>query len=847
MIGRTISRYHILEPLGRGGMATVWKARDDLLGRTVAIKLLDETIASDPVSRRRFRREAEIAALLEHPSIVPVYDAGESGETAFLVMKLVEGETLARFVARRLQPIDEVLRVAASVADALGYAHARGVIHRDVTPRNIMLTGNGDVYVLDFGLASVAGQSKSTTGHIVGTPAYMAPETLSGGTVDGRSDVYGLGVVLYEALTGATPFQGDRPEIVGYAILHGVVEPPSRLRPEVDSAVDAVVMRALSREPDGRHADAGELMAALLRLRAPLIESASYGGEPGAQRSTGSASIVAGDDLAGRAATGRTQTYLVVLPVVASADGEIGDDRRRVLEGLTEAARAALAHTERLHVVVAGTPIGDEDTRAFARRVGANLILRSTARFVGGAVRITFALIDPERDVQVAGGNVDGSTFQPFELEDRLVASVRAALGFKPSATDEAWRSRPHDPAARERYAQALGYLRRFDHEASIDGAIALLGGLLATEGESAVVHATMARACLHKYRETKQRVWESRAAQSCERAAKLDPSLPDVMLAVGELHTAAGRNDEALRELDRVVAVKPDFYEAHVSRARALDGANRAVEAEQACRRAIALRADDWRAYHELGLILFRHGRYAEAVGPWRRVTELTPDNATGHRNLGSAFYQLERYDQSLAAFDRSIEIRPHTMAFRNRGTALFFLGLYEESIAAFEKAVALNPADAFAWGDLGNACRRMPSHEGRMREALERAIALTRDRLDRGPGEARDWSRLAGWLANLGRNDEAESAIRHALAMAPDEVHSMVEAGKVFLRLGARTEALGWLRRAVESGHGVDELRRSPELRALEGDAEFARILEQGSPARGVAENEEIERGRP
>ena len=859
MIGRSVGRFQILERIGQGGMASVWKARDELLGRFVAVKILNDAIPNTASVRSRFRHETEIAGMFEHPAIVPVYEAGEQDGLAYLVMKLVEGQTLAGFISARLQPVVEVLRIGATVADALAYAHARGVIHRDITPRNVMRAGDGRVFVLDFGLARILGGTASSSGHIVGTPSYVSPETLLGGQTDARSDIYSLGVVLYEALTGAPPFRGDRPETVSYSILHEPPEPPSRLRPELSGAIDALIMRMMAREPGERPATAEEVSVGLGCLRAALARDASgearAWADPGTQAAQAAGADVpargppipcspasraprrALDTLAQRWISGDARAFLALLPIHASGGEDADGSCAHFCAGLAEALRAGLARLGGLHVVSAEDPPGTgEDHRSFARRIGANILLRVVPRFSGTSVRITFAILDPETGTQIAGGGVDGSRLQAFELEDRLVAAARAALGIAADGSDAGWRAQPHDPAAQERFAQALSYLRRTDHEASLDGAVRILEGLLASEGESAAVHAALARACVHKFLKTKQRGWESRAARSCERAAALDPYAPEVMLAMGEMHAIGGRHAQALVELDQALAARPDLYEAQLARARTLDGAGRAGEAEDACRRAIGQRPDDWRGYHELGLVLFRHGRYGEALGPWRRVTTLTPDNASAHRNLGSALIHLDRYDEALAALQRANEIRPDAVTFVNLGTVLYILGRYEECLPVFEKAVALNPSDPRIWGNLGNACSWIPGHEIRKREALERAVGLMRERLDGGPGEGDDWARLAGWLANLGVRDEAERAIRRALEMAPEDVHCMVAAAKTFLSLGARAEALGWVRRAVESGYGVGALRRIPELGALARDPEFEGILEGGSRPRGA-----------
>jgi tetratricopeptide (TPR) repeat protein len=196
-------------------------------------------------------------------------------------------------------------------------------------------------------------------------------------------------------------------------------------------------------------------------------------------------------------------------------------------------------------------------------------------------------------------------------------------------------------------------------------------------------------------------------------------------------------------------------------------------------------------------------------------------------------------RIEAAIDAFRRSIAIRPTAMAYYNLGTTLFYRQQYLESIAAFEQAVALNPSDAAAWGNLGNACRFIDGKEGRMREALSRAIALGRERLGRDPSSVDDWARIAGWLSNLDSHDEAIDAVARAVRAAPDDVRAMITAAHVFIRAGRRDDALHWLKAAVAHGHGVETLRTDPDLKILEGDPEFEAILRGGGPSRASADS--------
>jgi serine/threonine-protein kinase len=844
MVGRRLGRFTILSLLGQGGMASVWRARDELSGRDVAVKVLAEAFASSPDARRRFRREAEIAALLDHPSIAPVYEAGEQDGSVYLAMALINGRTLSERLALGLPSLADGLRTGALAAEALGYAHGRGILHRDVSSRNIMVADDGRVYVLDFGLALAYDRSRlSSTGQRLGTIAFMSPEVMRGDEADPRSDVYGLGVTLYHFLTGNFPFTGERDEVVVYQRLNVPISPPSALRPEILPELDRIILMALAREPADRWQSADDLARSLRTLSAAMDADHGNGGmgEPAGKVRAGSeAAPGASGELTARLASGSATVYLALLPFASDGDSEQStESATRIARGLPETLAAGVAQLDRVHMVAvrgSANVASPADLRTVARRSGANLALQGSVRAAGTAMRVTFSLVDPESGVQVGGGNADGSSTMAFELEDRLVAELRRALGPVAEQTPGSWRSQSRDPAGAEKHALALRYLHRFDNEASLGGAIELLEGLVASDGESVPVLTALTRAFIHKYRLTRKRVWEARASGACEKARQIDPGAPDVLLATGELHVAAGRNADALAVLDRLLQLDPDHYDASLARAAALEGLGRIAESEEVCQRAIASRPDDWRGYYTLGMILFHQGRYAQSIGPWRRIAELVPDNAGAYRSLGSTYFRMGHLQEALAAFRLSKEIRPNAAAFNNLGTVLYRLERYEESVGAFEKAVALNPSDPLSWGNLGSACRYLINREDRMRVALEKAIGLLGERLSREPAGGEEWARLASWHANLGQNEEALCAIRRAVGMSPQDVYCMVAAASTYLDLGDRPEALRWLRRAVESGYGVESLGRKTAFRALEGDPEFERILADGSRLQGA-----------
>jgi serine/threonine protein kinase len=262
-------RYRVEARIGAGGMAEVFRGIDPVLNRTVAIKVLLPQFARDAGFVARFRREAQAAARLSHPNIVGVFDTGSDGDTQYIVMEFIEGRTLAEFLAtgRRLTT-DQAIEIGQKIASALGVAHAQGIVHRDIKPANVMVTRDGTVKVMDFGIARMQSlETAPQTSSVLGTPTYLSPEQAQGQAVDARSDLYSLGIVLYELLAGRPPFTGDSPVAIAYKQVNETPVPPSALNGEVPPALDAVVMKALSKNPANRYQTAAELSADLERAK----------------------------------------------------------------------------------------------------------------------------------------------------------------------------------------------------------------------------------------------------------------------------------------------------------------------------------------------------------------------------------------------------------------------------------------------------------------------------------------------------------------------------------------------------------------------------------------------------
>jgi len=336
-----VDRYELGATLGRGGMAEVRAAHDRRLDRAVAVKIFDAAAWSSPEGRTRFQTEAQLAASVTHPNVVAVYDVGLDGDVPFLVMECLPGTTLADEIRAGRLTISRTTTIAADILDALGTAHARGVLHRDLKPANVLIAADGTAKLTDFGIATSDTLLELTAaGMVIGTPAYLAPERLSGARATVRSDLYAVGIMVYEALAGRRPFHGDTPIALAYAMQHARPEPLQAVRDDVSLPLEAVVMRSIARRPEERFASAAEFAAALR----------SGADEPAAHTDAHATVPVA--------AISATQ----VLPSAAPGAETSLDPRRRRARGLRPALVAAVLVSVALAIGIFGFRTSDRGT-----------------------------------------------------------------------------------------------------------------------------------------------------------------------------------------------------------------------------------------------------------------------------------------------------------------------------------------------------------------------------------------------------------------------------------------------------------------------------------------------------
>jgi serine/threonine-protein kinase len=860
--GSKFGVYSILGPIGSGGMGEVYRAFDTRLGREVAVKTLPAAFSRDPERLARFEREARMLASLNHPSIAAIYGLEESDGGRFIVMELVPGETLSEKVSHGPLPLDEALKIARQIADALEAAHERGIIHRDLKPANIKVTPEGRVKVLDFGLAK-AFDAKPTgsdpdlslsptlvsdgtqPGVILGTAEFMSPEQARGKPVDKRTDIWSFGCVLYELLTGRRIFGGETASDVLAAIL--TAEPRWDLLPrEIPARIRDLLRRSLQKDPSHRLRDVGdariEIDQALDALRGSPLPV-----EPPAPRRRASgkrlAAIVAGAVAAVVAALAivwiarrpspppaphSTIRFLAVLPfkdLSGQPDGQLLGD------AFAETMSARLARVPGIQVVTPRATnelsAGEKDLERVARSTGASLVLGGAIQRVGEQLRITCSLVRAPDGVHIGGEEVTTRASDIFGAQDRLAESVLSWLGAKRGAESLA---RPGavllSSAAQESYLKAIGALRRYDVSESIATAVRILTDLDRKHPDSPLILAALGRAHLNQYEITRDPASADRAIAACEAARKLDDRLPEVHTTLGQVLKMTGKPAEATEEFERALAEQPSSIDALLGLADAYRATGNS-QAEATYRRALALQPSYWAVYNQFGFFYYRGGRYAEAIPMFRQAIRLRPDSVRVYNNLGAALFKIDRFADARQAYQSSIRISPSDGAYTNLGNLEYYVGNYRAAAAAFEEATKLTPGKYLYWANLADAYRWTPELASRAPGAYEKAAHLADGELSLNPDNAAAHATLAICDAKLGRRDPARRHIERALEIEPANPDHLLYAAIVAEIAGKSDEAIGWIRKAVKAGLGAAQIEREPELKKLRRVPAFGEAL--------------------
>jgi eukaryotic-like serine/threonine-protein kinase len=858
------ARYRIESLLGQGGMGAVYKAYDTELERTVALKLVRPELASSSETMQRFKQELLLASKISHKNILRIYDLGDLDGIKFITMAFVDGMDLASLIegTGRLL-LDRALSFATQLCAALDAAHREGVVHRDLKPQNILIDRSDKLYVSDFGLAkSLAPEASSMTrtGQLLGTPRYMSPEQVEGKEVDHRSDLYALGLILFEMFTGELPFRGDSALQILFQRMTVAPKDPRTLCPDLPDYLSNIILKCLERDPANRYQSAREILTDLEAQNAPALSPPTRTSIDNTRPSRLPrffwilvSTILLAIALLfliprtrhlilrppSTAETGQPaiEHYLAILPLnIVGNDQDAG----YLAGGVLDVLSAKLAGLKNVYVAppnAVSTAVKQKDPQKIARALGVKLLLQGTfASSSNGDIAIAITLEDPGNNGRsLLHQQFKGSRQDLLTLEDQIFAKLVDALEIKQSDDERARNAaRPtRDMRAYENYMKGRNLSRESENSNDLQSAINFFEQAIKIDPQFAQAYAGLADAERRMWNQTNDGTWTQQALSAARRAQALNDNLPEVHFALGSIYTTTGRSAEGIAELQRALQLAPNSDQALRGLGTVYLKAGREREALAAYTRATEINPYLWTNFNSLGNAYFKLGENEQALAAYRHITELDPGRAEGWEAVGAVYYRMGRWGESLSNFRKAVDLKPKALFYSNLGNVYFFLGRYDEAANVFEKAVSMdadsddfrvNLADAYRWS----------GQKAKAATTYDQAISLAYKSIQVNPRNAGALGNLALCYAKKGENKQALGFIARARSVDPKDNALMYDEATIYVLAGRTPEALASLKEALRNGYSIQEARSDPELKSLRSLPEFNRLGDQLSDER-------------
>ncbi|MBN2030841.1 protein kinase [bacterium] len=859
MIGKTISHYKIIEKLGEGGMGVVYKAEDTKLKRNVALKFLPPEMTRDPQAKQRFVKEAQTASSLQHQNISTIHEIDETDDgRLYICMDYYDGETLRDRIQKETLEFEKIIDMTIQIAEGLKEAHSKGIIHRDIKSANIIITSQGQAKIMDFGLAKLTGQPGPTkTGLTPGTIAYMSPEQTKGETVDSRTDIWSLGVVLYEMVTNQLPFKGEYEQAVIYSILNEDPEPVSQIRKGVPEELERIIRKCLEKKADSRYQTADALLKDLrvLKDNEPISKIGHYKHvAPPLRKITNKTvrqiilllmvillimSIFNYHSLKEKLGftTIPREKGIAVLPFINIGNLSINQvwcDGFQ--EGLTSIITQLEEFQDQLWVVPSSEIRSHKITSVQeAKKVfNVNLVYTGSIRFDINNIFMTINLVDAKSLRQLKSIIIEDQVSNLSMILDsiimQLVDMLKIVLQPKQLASLKIGETK--NSLALDYYIRGRGYLLDYQDEDSLNTAITLFEQALQEDEDYALAHAGLGKAYLFKYRLTKNVQDIDEAVQYCNRSLDLNGQLTPVRITLGSIYIEKGYYAEAAEIFSEAIQLDSTDAEAYRELGYAYEKMGRSEDAEANYKKAIELKPLYWGHYSYLGGFYSDHARYQEAIEQFRQVIRLAPENTRGYNNLGGIYIFLEQWDKAQEILEKSIDIKPTNTAYYNLATAHYYQYHYDEAIEFYERILADEPnQDYRVWGALAESYYWAEGKRYLAAEKYRQAISLAEEQLTVNPKDPDILSDLSGYYANLGNREKSMTLLNRVIALEPASLEVQFRIAETYQQLGYEEEALNWLAVVLNKGYSPLRIEQNPHFKDLKSDARFEKILEDRS----------------
>jgi tetratricopeptide (TPR) repeat protein len=695
----------------------------------------------------------------------------------------------------------------------------------------------------------------------------MSPEQAMGSTLDQRSDIFSVGLIFFELLTGKAPYKADTAIASLMKRTREDAQSASDVEASVPKSLSAIVSRCLEREPSNRYHSAVELLQQLTTWEAnpnisaetlsqmiphAIIRRSRFSLDlPGKSWMwiSGAVLVIVLATFAGRTLLNRTAPssgemaqgipslkqgkYVAILPLK-----QIGDPKALgyVADGIQEALAAKLFQLKEVHLASSDSidkaVAKDLPLSKLARELGVNLVLQGSVQGNSDQLRVTLSLDDASTGKRLWSQEFPGAAGDVLALEDQIYGNVATALALKPTDEEQA-RVGAHpteNVKAYDLYLQGRNILRNGHSQDAFKQAVGLFEQAIDKDSNFALAYTGLADSSLSMYRETKESIWAQKATLAAQQGERLSSNLPEVHLSLGSVYSNTGKNTEAVTELKKALELAPNSDEAYRELGLAYSRSGQSDEAISAYQKAVATNAYNWQNHIDLGNAYFYLGDSAKALPEYQKVTEIAPDNPLGYMDIGSVYLREGKWSESIPEFQKSLALAPRAATYSDLGTAYFFLKNYDEATKNYEKAVEMTPNDEELLGNLGDSYR-WSGHSDQAATAYSKAISLAFQELQVDPRSASIMGDLGLLYAKKGDATNALQYTNQARAIKPDDLQLMYSEAQVKTLIGKPEEALKSLKQALEKGWPPQEAWNDPELQKLQALPQFSQLVKEFS----------------
>ncbi len=832
-----LAHFEIQEILGQGGMGAVYHAKDKTLQRDVAIKMLRPVLASNQLSADALLDEARMASKLNHPNIVTIYDVARAEDSNYIVMEWVDGQPLDELIPEGGLDLVTAMSYACQIADGLNSAHQKYIIHRDIKPQNIMLSSEGTLKILDFGIAGlIKRQSPETSADVkgenqpktmaVGTPSYMSPEQARGLNLDQRSDIFSFGILLYQMLSGQRPFQGKDIPTIQKAVCEGAYQPIKQLLPALPDAVVTLLDKMLATQKDLRWQSSNELAEELHRIYGELTYKKNWW---------------------------QKRHWLtkaaILIPFIVGLGWSVKDvlfpasTQQLIERQLAEANKIAILPFENISgdptlqlfgdglavnlstdLAIVASEIGDAwivpaieisrmkevTPKTVADKYGVELILTGSMQHMGSTRLVVLNLLDAQSGQQLKTTELNINADDLFGGHALIREQTMALLDW-PISDDLVSKfsaERPELDGAYKHYVEGRGYLYRYDQGDNLMDAINSFKKAIENDPSYESAYVGLAETYLNQFSKTKARTWLDQMIETISVLKSINAENPQVSYLSAEAESNLGKYEEAISLYTTSIKQNPNNLDAQIGLANAFNKLKRVDEAENTYLNALNQAPNNWNVIVNFGVFYTQTGNYPYALKQFLKLIEISPNNHIGYRNTAGIYYIIGDIENAITYSKSAIAIKPSDRAYSNLGTMLFSLKQYKAAIENYKKAIALNDQYYIYWGNLADAYK-LTDNEGQTL-AFSNAADGAQKMLKIDPNDSFVKANLSYYLASL---EKTEASLFYANQI--NQHHSGMEnfiVATAYDRLEMMNDAIKHIKWSIEKSYPIEEIKNTP-----------------------------------